>query len=78
MIGVAGRDEAATFQEWITSREVDGFEHIADPNIVVWREFGITSQPAFVFINDDGTSESRIGAMGLEGLTSRINELIAA
>lgn len=78
MIGVAGRDEAATFQEWITSREVDGFEHIADPNIAVWREFGITSQPAFVFINDDGTSESRIGAMGLEGLTSRIVELIAA
>ena len=78
MIGVAGRDEAATFQEWITSREVDGFEHIADPDITVWREFGITSQPAFVFINDDGTSESRIGAMGLEGLTARINELIAA
>ena len=78
MIGVAGRDEAATFQEWITTREVGGFEHIADPGLAVWREFGITSQPAFVFMNDDGTTESRIGAMGLESLTARIVELIAA
>jgi len=44
----------------------------------VWREFDITSQPAFVFMNDDGTTESRIGAMGLESLTARIVELIAA
>lgn len=78
VIGVAGRDSADTFQEWITSREVGGFEHIADPDIEVWREFGITTQPAFVFINDDGTVERRPGAMGLDGLTARINELIAA
>lgn len=78
MIGVAGRAEADRFQGWIADHGVDGFDHIADPDIEIWREFGITSQPAFVFINDDGTVESRIGAMGLEGLTARIDELIAA
>ena len=78
MIGIAGRGEADTFQQWVTERGVDGFEHIADPEVEIWRQFNITSQPAFVFINDDGTDESRIGAMGLEGLTVRINELIAA
>ena len=78
VIGVAGRDDADTFQDWITSREVDGFEHIADPDIEVWREYRITSQPAFVFINDDGTVESRVGAMGLESLTARVTELIEA
>ncbi len=76
IIGVAGRDDVATMQEWVIDREVGGFDHIADPDLKVWREYGITSQPAFAFINDDGTVESRIGAMGLEGLTARINELI--
>jgi len=78
MIGVAGRDDADTFQQWVTDRGVDAFEHIADPDIEIWREFRITSQPSFVFINNDGTIESHIGPLGLEGLTARINELIAA
>jgi len=44
----------------------------------VWREFGVVSQPAFAFIDDDGTVETRLGAMGVEGLTERINALIEA
>jgi hypothetical protein len=78
VIGVAGRDNADTFEQWIRDRGVGGFNHIADPDGEIWRQFRITSQPAFVFINNDGTIDTRIGAMGLEGLTTRINELIAA
>lgn len=78
IIGVAGRDDADTYAEWVTARGVDGFDHIADPNGEVWSEFGVVIQPAFTFINDDGTIETRLGAMGTQGLTDRINELIAA
>ena len=78
MIGVAGRDDVETFQEWVSSRDVEGFDHVMDPDGDIWREFGITSQPAFVFVNDDGTVETRRGALGLEGLTERVNDLIAA
>ena len=78
MIGVGGRADADRFEEWVVGREVDGFDHIVDPDGLVWKEFDITSQPAFVFINDDGSIESRPGAMGLEGLTERITALIAA
>ena len=35
----------------------------------MWGRYQVTSQPAFVFINDDGTVETRMGAMGLDGLT---------
>ena len=76
VIGVAGRSVSDRFPQWITDRDVDGFEHITDPAVVVWREFGITTQPAFTFINDDGTFESTLGAMGLESLTARIEELV--
>ena len=77
MIGVAGRDEAEVFQEWIEGREVTGFDHIADPDTVVWREFDVTTQPAFVFINDDGEVERHLGPLGLDSLTERVNDLIA-
>lgn len=78
VIGVAGRDDADTFQEWIEGRSVEGFDHIADPDLEVWREFDVTTQPAFAFLNNDGTVERHLGAMGLEGLTERIEQLIAA
>lgn len=78
MIGVAGRDDIETMKEWVIGREVTGFDHLLDPDLEIWREFSIRSQPAFAFINDDGTVESRVGAMGLEGLTERITELIEA
>jgi hypothetical protein len=60
------------------TRSSNGSEIAESKGSTIWREFRVTSQPAFVFINNDGTVESRIGAMGLEGLTARINELIAA
>ena len=56
---------------------MDGFDHLVDLDGQIWREFGITSQPAFTFINDDGTIDSRPGAMGLESLTAAVEDLIA-
>ena len=78
MIGVAGRAEGSEFKDWGTSRQVDAFDHITDPDGEVWREYGITGQPAFIFLNDDGTELGRTGALGLDGLTERVNELVAA
>jgi len=77
VIGVAGRDDADTFSSWIADNEVETFDHITDPDIAVWREFGITSQPAFAFLNDDGTVETFIGPMGFESLTERVETLVA-
>jgi len=77
VIGVGGRDDADSITNWVADNGVDGFDHINDPNVLVWREYGITSQPAFVFINDDGTSELLIGGLGIEGLTDRVQGLIA-
>lgn len=77
VIGVAARDEIEVFADWISDNGVEGFEHIADPDRMVWREFGISSQPAFAFINDDGTAESHVGELGPESLSAKVIELIA-
>lgn len=76
MLGVAGRADASTFNEWVESRGVAAFDHIADDDGSVWGEFGIRTQPAFVFINDDGTFEAVNGRLGTDSLTERITALI--
>ena len=64
-------------EAFVADLDLSGFEHIADVDGTVWTDFGVTSQPAFVFINDDGTSEVLISALGEEALTDRVETLIA-
>ncbi len=77
VIGVAGRDELEPIQDFISNLDVGGFSHVADEELVVWKEYGIRSQPAFAFINDDGTVEVQGGSMGVDGLSERIDALLA-
>lgn len=78
VIGVAGRDDLEVFERWVASNNVDAFDHIADVDQVVWQEFGIRSQPAFAFINDDGVAETHVGKLGPESLSARVIQLIAS
>ncbi len=78
IIGVAGRDDLRDMEEFVSERGVGAFDHVADEDSEIWATFGVTSQPAFVFINDDGTTETLISALGLEGLTQRVEALAAA
>jgi hypothetical protein len=78
IIGVGGRDDLKDMMTFVDEFGVSDFEHIADVDAQIWRQFGVTSQPAFVFINDDGTSETIISGLGREGLTERIEALLAS
>ena len=77
IIGVAGRDDLGEMQAFVNDTGASGFEHIADSSGDVWAQYGVTSQPAFVFINDDGTTELLVSALGQETLTERVEALIA-
>ena len=57
---------------------VDAFPHISDDDGSIWADFGVTSQPAFAFINDDARVEVVISAFGEEGLTEKAAALAAA
>lgn len=77
-IGVSGRDELASMQAFVDDLGVGAFEHIADIDGDVWQRFGITGQPAFVFVNDDGTLDPHLGALGLDGIEARVEGLLAS
>lgn len=78
MVGVAGRAELDAIQGFISARGVGDFPHISDQSGDVWTSFDISSQPAFVFINDEGTVVARTGALGENGIDEQIEELIAS
>lgn len=77
MVGVAGRDDLPAVQAFIDDRAVDGFPHIIDETGEIWAGFDVRSQPAFVFIDDDGTIADGTGSLSEEGIAERLDALIA-
>ena len=63
-------------QDFISSTGVEDLRHVSDETGDIWREYEITSQPAWVFINDDGTSTGVIGALGESRLANEIQALL--
>lgn len=78
MVGVAGKGDLAEIQNFVNSRGVDAFVHAIDDTGDVWMSYDVVSQPAVVFLNDDGTFTTHVGAIGVEGLTAGIEELLAS
>lgn len=74
-IGIAGQDSEAAIGQFVDDFGLEGFEHIADLNSDIWRAFGVNAQPAYVFINDDGTLARQIGAMDDEQLIGALTLL---
>jgi hypothetical protein len=59
---------------------VDSFDHVVDPEgseASIWERFGIVTQPAWVFVNDDGSTETVVGLLGEEGLNAEIDALLS-
>ena len=78
MVGVAGRDDLSAIQGFIDNRGVGAFPHIADESGEVWSRFDVRSQPAFVFIDDDGTIADGTGSLSEDGIAERLDALIAS
>lgn len=60
---------------FVLDYELRGFEHISDPAGQVWNTFGITAQPSYVFVNDNGEITRQIGALPDEDFLAAIDEL---
>lgn len=52
-----------------------GFPHLIDRDGSLWASFGVTSQPAFVFVNDDGAATVRRGSLDHAELLEHVTEL---
>ena len=78
LVGVAGRGEGPEMVGFVADTDTGGIEHLIDDDGSIWRSFGITSQPAFAFIDDSGeVVDVHVGSLGEEALLERMQELAA-
>lgn len=74
-MGVAGRDGISPINEFIDDYDLGEFDHIVDESGEIWANFEIVSQPSFIFLDATGASTSHLGALGVEGLSERLDVL---
>lgn len=74
---MSGRDDVGPMADFVEQFGLGSFPHAADADGSIWRSFGVTTQPAWAFVDDDGSFEVLVGALGADGLRSRIESLLA-
>lgn len=75
-VGVAARSDVPAMQRFVRSNGIGSFTQIADVNGSVWQRFGVTRQPAYAFISQDGTVETVQGTLSEKELAGRVNQLV--
>lgn len=75
IIGVAGRDDVGPMQDFVAEHGLEDMTHVVDADGAVWASYGISYQPAWVFVDADGTTAVAAGALGYEGLFAGIDEV---
>lgn len=74
-LGVAGLGETGAMREFVEDYGLDAFDHVADLDGSVWQRFGVVQQPAYAFIDSDGTIEVVRGELGEDGISEHLAAL---
>jgi thiol-disulfide isomerase/thioredoxin len=78
MIGVAGLSDAEQAKVFVDDHGVGGFRHVYDTDGSLWELFGVTGQPAFAYVDDDGTFTVETGGIGKWDVLNNAQELAAS
>ncbi len=73
IVGIGGRDTEDPMREFVEKYSLNSMVNVADVDGEIWDRFGITGQPAFVLIDDDGRSQTIFG--GVSDLRSVVDQL---
>ena len=74
IIGVAWNGSDKSMQEFITKHQLT-FPNIKDNDGVIFAQFDVAYQPAWVFVQQDGTFETNLGAMDEVTLSALLEKL---
>lgn len=73
---MAGRADAVDIDAFIGEFGLDGFPHTIDESGDLWAGYGVIGQPAWVFVDADGSTEVISGSLGEAAIAERIEALI--
>ena len=74
IFGVAWNGSEQSMQEFVSKHQLT-FANIKDNDGLIFAQFDVAYQPAWVFIQQDGTSETNVGAMDEVTLTKMLEKL---
>lgn len=74
-VGVAGHGEVPDMKQFVQDTDTGSFTHVVDEDGSLWSSFGVTSQPAFAFIDADGGMEVVLGSLPEDDLATRVAAL---
>lgn len=63
-LGVASRGSRDDMEAFVVETGTGGIRHIADVDGSIWAQFGVSAQPAFVFVDRDGVATGWLGGLG--------------
>lgn len=78
VIGVASSGSLEEMQAFVADTETSALTHVADVSGEVWRQFEVVAQPTFVFVDDDGRTQTFAGALSEAALVDAMARLAAA
>lgn len=78
VIGVAGLGEVPEMEGFVSDTGTGELTHVVDDDGSIWSSYEVITQPAYAFIDDSGTFEVVVGALGEDALVERMNALAAA
>lgn len=62
---------------FVEEHGLGAMSHAVDDDGDLWARFGVAYQPAWVFVDDGGQVETVAGALYGDGLTQRLEDLLA-
>ncbi len=77
VIGVAGRGDVESMRSFVADTGTGSLVHLVDQEGAVWNRFGVVSQPAFVFVDRSGATETFAGSLDAAQLRAVVDELAA-
>ena len=77
LIGVAGQDSLSAMRTFVEQTKAGDITHLADVNGTLWRDYGVSVQPAFAFISRDGKAQLTVGSLDERTLRAKVGELAA-
>lgn len=63
-VGVASRGPQDDMDAFVADTGTEGISHVADLDGTIWAQFGVFAQPAFVFVDREGSATGWLGGLG--------------
>jgi thiol-disulfide isomerase/thioredoxin len=77
LIGVAGRGDVESMRSFVADTGTGSLVHLVDEDGAVWNRFGVVSQPAFVFVDRSGATDTFAGSLDAAQLRAVVDDLAA-